>query len=1084
MQGKEVSDRQMVYLLREALQTEEAELKGYVLDLPYTTRKSKPWLELLHPKGLPLSPNDFSYVICLELSRADIFGRAEKIRYDPINGGVFSKWERLERLKPRERKKKVEEEGDEEEEEEEELDPEEEENRPKPFQEMGLVQRVTDTEEIIDMELTNWKCRERPALENILEQMTYSKQIHISEGGLSPSQITESVIGKIRERSPLRPLPILLEGEGDIKSLLTQGLEENEVPRKWSIWQQTDPVALYKGKVDVGVGEFPASYAHHVFLFSGEENQKEFMNTPGKFLHKPPFMPGEFRLALLGPRGSGKRTMATRLSEKYGWKVVDLLKLYEDKLQFQREQAKTQLLVNNPEINTCQFTKEEFGNIIGGKQMDRKDTLAFGIEYLGFNVEKKRPPKPEEEEGEEEKVAEVVPAEEEGDEEGEEGENVEGEEVKEPSIHEPELLVVEDIFDDDFDRVEVEEEDINIIEGGEGVEGEEGAEGEEGEGAEGEGEEGEIEGEAELQSPPEPKIDTSLLSGKELDQSKISQRSSKGGKEEEKEEEEEEEIIYDDIPIADIVTALDENEKPPLINGYIFVGFPETEEECNRLKEFFIDFDKIVFLVDGNEEEAGEEMRRRRADDPFYNHEGEVEFIANAKVAITEAFGEEKVTESPYNGGADTVFYKLCSTIDPFFVQIDDAGNVRTSGEIDEEERPLPKGESGDFCPITLCKENWLQPGDPETEVQVKQKTYRISGEKEMEEFRINPMLYITESPTEPPPPHIMITGVRGAGATTQLHKIGCKYNIDVVQVKDTFLRRLEEEKGKRKRGRYLARGFKAPEPLGDDDEATEEVPEDPEIAEDPEDFDRGAEERGILKEIMLGGLPQLYNGEWFDMPEDKVSLPFLDIMSESRRLPEVIVILQLTQKRMLERLLNKPKINIEYEMLVAKRKAEKEAEKEARKVEKEEEKKRKMEEEGEDYVEEEEVEEVEEEEEEDPDAPDLEKMLEEAKEKLNETYDTQNAYIEEFTENVKAKHVKVILLNGDVSREQVFNKICYNLKSHFEMRQNILEKEKAYPIKPTEVPFFEKVFNYIFIYIVICICKEHIWGIQSGIYE
>ncbi len=74
------------------------------------------------------------------------------------------------------------------------------------------------------------------------------------------------------------PLPKLLEAGSDdnLKDLLTQQLEENEVPRKWSVFQQVDPVQLFNGKLKTGKAEFPCAYAGRVFLFVSEENQKAF----------------------------------------------------------------------------------------------------------------------------------------------------------------------------------------------------------------------------------------------------------------------------------------------------------------------------------------------------------------------------------------------------------------------------------------------------------------------------------------------------------------------------------------------------------------------------------------------------------------------------------------------------------------------------------------------------------------------------------------------------------------------------------------------------------------------------------------
>ena len=77
----------------------------------------------------------------------------------------------------------------------------------------------------------------------------------------------------------MRPLPIQIEGasEDAYLQLLTEGLEEKNLPRKWSVWKQYDPVALINGKLIKGKADFACHYSGNVFVFSSEENFKAFM---------------------------------------------------------------------------------------------------------------------------------------------------------------------------------------------------------------------------------------------------------------------------------------------------------------------------------------------------------------------------------------------------------------------------------------------------------------------------------------------------------------------------------------------------------------------------------------------------------------------------------------------------------------------------------------------------------------------------------------------------------------------------------------------------------------------------------------
>ena len=64
-----------------------------------------------------------------------------------------------------------------------------------------------------------------------------------------------------------------------------------------------------------------------MFLFENDQNQKLIYQKPKIYLNTPPAMPDSFRLLLSGPTGSGKKTVANILHEKYGWKIVDWNKI-------------------------------------------------------------------------------------------------------------------------------------------------------------------------------------------------------------------------------------------------------------------------------------------------------------------------------------------------------------------------------------------------------------------------------------------------------------------------------------------------------------------------------------------------------------------------------------------------------------------------------------------------------------------------------------------------------------------------------------------------------------------------------------
>ena len=208
-------------------------------------------------------------------------------------------------------------------------------------------------------------------------------------------------------------------------------------------------------------------------------------------------------------------------------------------------------------------------------------------------------------------------------------------------------------------------------------------------------------------------------------------------------------------------------------------------------------------------------------------------------------------------------------------MKVDVPDDVRTTADLGEDDRSLPKGDFGDFCPVTYVTDHWLVKGTSENEATVFGKTYWFTGEKEADLFKFNPTKYLvtkdgrTELPLEPPPPKIMVVGTKGAGVTTQIRSLSEKYRLEEFILKDEYLAKLKEEKDKRKRRRLLDRGFRPPLPP---EEEGAESPPDPEIEEDPSDtFDKEAHERELMQLVFDSSKGLVIDGTWTDFPEDTV---------------------------------------------------------------------------------------------------------------------------------------------------------------------------------------------------------------------
>jgi len=240
-------------------------------------------------------------------------------------------------------------------------------------------------------------------------------------------------------------------------------------------------------------------------------------------------------------------------------------------------------------------------------------------------------------------------------------------------------------------------------------------------------------------------------------------------------------------------------------------------------------------------------------------------------------------------------------------------------------------------------------------------------------------------------------------------------------------------------------------------------VPPDPEIDDDPDDFEREAHERDVLKSLLLGDLGLVIDGTWRDLPEDTVVQSQQDLLVESRRLPDLVIQLSCTEKSTFDRMIDKEGVQAVYEKQVADREEEKRKAREEDRAKKMEELKENEEEKTPEEIEEEmkqweEDRDAEDEaaDENDPDAPNLERLMEEEQTKLREAREADEARLEEFKTAMEGK-TEVFLLQADISANYVFVKILDILKPYFQYRKDLIERQLMQPLGRKEVPFYEQ---------------------------
>lgn len=231
----------------------------------------------------------------------------------------------------------------------------------------------------------------------------------------------------------------------------------------------------------------------------------------------------------------------------------------------------------------------------------------------------------------------------------------------------------------------------------------------------------------------------------------------------------------------------------------------------------------------------------------------------------------------------------------------------------------MPWGEYGNFCPVTLADENWLMPGKAEFETMIRGRRHQCYGEKELNTLKEFTIKYVNPntSRVSVPPPRIMLMGARGAGVASQLKRLYEMYQIPLFELKKNFLSLLENEREKRKNERIFARGFK---PRTEEEEGAVDA----EIMEENAEFDRRAHEIEMLKTMLSSQAELLINGNFFEVEETEVATPIVELLQESKKLPEALITLEVRETEFLKRKLNKKEIEDEYNAIMDKRRAEK----------------------------------------------------------------------------------------------------------------------------------------------------------------
>ena len=128
------------------------------------------------------------------------------------------------------------------------------------------------------------------------------------------------------------------------------------------------------------------------------------------------------------------------------------------------------------------------------------------------------------------------------------------------------------------------------------------------------------------------------------------------------------------------------------------------------------------------------------------------------------------------------------------------------------------------------------------------------------------------------------------------------------------YLTSINAEKAKRRRVRLLNRGYKPTDPEVLAELEPGQVPEDPELDDEGEEFDKEVHEKAMMKDLMAANKGLIIDGNWTTLPEEAVVTPLQDLLVESRRMPEMLITLKCKEETTFKRCLDDDKVKEEFE--------------------------------------------------------------------------------------------------------------------------------------------------------------------------
>lgn len=111
-------------------------------------------------------------------------------------------------------------------------------------------------------------------------------------------------------------------------------------------------------------------------------------------------------------------------------------------------------------------------------------------------------------------------------------------------------------------------------------------------------------------------------------------------------------------------------------------------------------------------------------------------------------------------------------------------------------------------------------------------------------------------------------------------------------------------------------KGFK-PKEVDEQGKIIENNAEDPELNEEDPNFDKSIHELDMFKYIFADVNACFINGNFFDVDENKVSTPLVDLFTKSKKLPELVLFLKVNEETFMKRKYNEKLVEEEHKLKI-----------------------------------------------------------------------------------------------------------------------------------------------------------------------